>query len=148
SGAQLCREVRKLDPNGPVFFCMASDRDEDHKRAERAGGSACLMKPLDPAQLRAQMTVWMELADVESIRAKLEEERAVQDEIVRRTQAVMARIAEARGNAVAAIERAARAKAYKAFIESGGTRANFDRWWPQVFGSARAASGLPGRGLA
>ena len=40
------------------------------------------------------------------------------------------------------LERAARARAQKAFIAAGGTRAHFDRWWPHVFGSARASNGV------
>jgi hypothetical protein len=36
------------------------------------------------------------------------------------------------------IERRARTRAHEAFVAAGGSRAHFERWWPQVFGSARA----------
>jgi CheY-like chemotaxis protein len=138
SGVQLCRQIRKVDPNGPVIFCTAAVRDEDRKRAMRAGANAYLGKPVDPQVLREQMLVSFELADMESLDAKLEEERAIEEELKRRAAAAKAQAQQARQVAGQAIERTARNRAYKAFIESGGTRANFDRWWPQVFGSARA----------
>ncbi|MDB5904550.1 MAG: two component transcriptional regulator [Betaproteobacteria bacterium] len=143
SGVQLCREIRKVDPHGPVIFCTAAVRDEDRKRAMRAGANAYLGKPIDRVALHAQMVAWLELADVESIHAKVEEERAIHDELSRRACEALARADAARDSATLALERSARTKAYKAFIARGGTRANFDRWWPQVFGSARASTGLP-----
>jgi CheY-like chemotaxis protein len=84
SGVQLCREIRKVDPHGPVIFCTAAVRDEDRRRAMRAGANAYLAKPIDREVLHAQMLAWLELADVESIHAKVEEERAIQDELSRR----------------------------------------------------------------
>jgi CheY-like chemotaxis protein len=143
SGVQLCREIRKVDPHGPVIFCTAAVRDEDRKRAMRAGANAYLAKPIDRAALHAQMVAWLEVADVESIHAKVEEERAIHEELSRRAAEALARADAARDSATLALERTARTKAYKAFIARGGTRANFDRWWPQVFGSARASTGLP-----
>ena len=42
----------------------------------------------------------------------------------------------AKERAAQAIERTARAKAMKAFVEAGGALAHFERWWPQSFALA------------
>ena len=131
-GVQLCREIRKVDPQGPIFFCSAALRDEDRKRALRAGASAYLAKPIDPPQFMRQARIALEITDLQSVRAKVDEERAVQDELVRLSEIAKARTLIALEAAGESMKRTARAKALKAFVESGGTRANFERWWPQL----------------
>jgi DNA-binding response OmpR family regulator len=138
SGAALCREIRKSDPHAPIVFCMAAARDQDRSRAIRAGASAYLCKPIDPQMLRAKLGAFISLSELESLRAKVDEERAVQDELERRFSQVIAQTEHAKTLAASSIERTARAKAYKAFMEARGTRAHFESWWPQVFQSARA----------
>jgi DNA-binding response OmpR family regulator len=138
SGPALCREIRKSDPHAPIVFCTAAARDQDQARAMRAGASAYLCKPLDPKTLRAKLGAFISLCEMESLRAKIEEERAVQEELERRLDSVVAQTDHARALAATSIERTARSKAYKAFIDARGTRAHFDSWWPQVFQSVRA----------
>jgi DNA-binding NtrC family response regulator len=145
SGVQLCKEIRKTDPRGPVFFCTSAGRTEDRKRAIRAGATAFLTKPLDVEQFARQTRIAFELADLNSLRAKVEEERAVHEELARLSEIAKARAVDARAATAQAMRRTARTRAYKAFIEGGGTRANFERMWPQVFSgvdeaAARAAS--------
>ena len=131
-GIQLCREIRKVDPQGPILFCSSTVRDEDRKRAVRAGANAYLAKPIDPPQFMREARIVLEAADLQSVRAKLEEERAVQDELVRLGEIAKTRTLNAIEAAGQSMKRTARAKALKAFVESGGTRANFERWWPQL----------------
>jgi DNA-binding response OmpR family regulator len=142
SGPSLCREIRKTDPNSPVVFYTDAASDQDRHRAMRAGASAYLCKPVEPDELRSSLGSLFTRSDVESLLAKTSAERAVDEVLVLR----LARARPASGahdeSAARSLERAARARAYKVFIESGGTRANFDSWWPQVFGSARANHGL------
>jgi DNA-binding response OmpR family regulator len=138
SGVSLCREVRKTDPHAPIVFCTAAARDEDQARAMRAGASAYLCKPLDPRTLRAKLGAFISLSELESLRAKIEEERAVQDELERRLEYARTQSEHAKVLAASSIERTARGKAYKAFIDARGTRAHFESWWPQVYSSARA----------
>lgn len=138
SGSALCREIRKSDPNAPIVFCTAAARDQDKARALRAGANAYLCKPLDPKTLRAKLGAFISLAELESLRAKVDEERAVQDELERRLQHAIQQTERAKALAASSIERTARNKAYKAFINARGTRAHFESWWPQVFQSARA----------
>jgi CheY-like chemotaxis protein len=138
SGAQLCRDVRKIDPHGPILFCTAAARIEDRNNAIRAGGNAYLSKPIDPSRLLAQLRVLLELADLESIQARVEADRAMQAELERRGAEVFKRTGESRRSAVRAVERISKARASIAFSKSGGTRANFERWWPTLFAGAWA----------
>jgi len=46
--------------------------------------------------------------------------------------------------AAKAIEHAAKIKAFKAFVDAGGARAHFERWWPQQFDMCWAAEGAAG----
>lgn len=138
SGVALCREIRKVDPSGPIVFCTATDRDDSRRRALNAGANAYLCQPVEPQILRERMKLLLERADADSRSAKREEELAIDAEIARRASGAAARTEHAQALVASATERTARAKAFKAFIESGGTRANFERWWPQVLTTAWA----------
>ncbi|HEV7390828.1 MAG TPA: response regulator [Burkholderiales bacterium] len=133
SGLQLCREIRKLDPHGAVVFCTAAVRIDDRNRAFRAGASAYLCKPIDARRLQGEVRVLVELAQIESLRARVEEQQAVQEELQRLTSENIKRAHLAKAAANCAMERTSRVKALRAFIDSGGTRANFDRWWDVLF---------------
>jgi DNA-binding response OmpR family regulator len=137
-GPALCREIRKLDPHGPIVFCTAAVRDSDRQRALRAGANAYLRKPVKAEELRSTLRGCLTVAEMESLRAKVEEERAVQNELERRLHQAHSRMETAKELVASSIERTARAKAYKAFIEARGTRAHFENWWPHVFQRARA----------
>lgn len=138
SGVALCREIRKVDPSGPIVFCTATHREDARRRALNAGANAYLCQPVEPQVLRERMKILLERADADSLSAKREEELAIDAELARRAAAAAARSEHAQTLIASATERAARAKAFKAFIESGGTRANFERWWPQVLTTAWA----------
>jgi response regulator RpfG family c-di-GMP phosphodiesterase len=139
TGLQLCRAIRQLDPHGPVIFCTGAARDQGRNRALRAGANVYLCKPIDPEKLRRQVRVYLELSELESLRARVDEERAIQGELERRIKDAAARTDAAQKLASASIGRTARTKAFKAFIEARGTRAHFESWWAQVFGNARTA---------
>jgi DNA-binding response OmpR family regulator len=139
SGVSLCRDIRKLDPRGPVCFYTTVEGDTHCQRAMRAGASLYINPPIGASSLSQQLTKLGDAADAESLRARLEGERAIQRELERRAAAANAeqtRIAMDR--AVGAIERTAKVKTYQAFVDAGGTRAHFERWWPQLFASAWA----------
>jgi CheY-like chemotaxis protein len=145
SGASLCRQIRQTDPHAPVCFFTAAHSPEQKKRAIRAGAQAFFFAPNDAGTLAVKLRTWLQYVDLGALRAKLEEEAAVQHELERRAAVALARTEHARMLAQEALERAAQARARKAFIASGGTLATFERWWPQTFGSAvanhRATSG-------
>jgi CheY-like chemotaxis protein len=138
SGIALCREIRKRDPNGPLFFYGVTPAEEMRERAFRAGASACLCIMEDDA-LREKLQALLARADSRSLNAKPSAEAAVQNELDRRDVLCAARAVPESGLAGRGAENAARTKAYKAFTDAGGTRANFERWWPQVFASSVAS---------
>jgi len=140
SGVLLCKSIRDMDPNVPILFCSRSARDEDRKRGLRAGANAYLSKPIDAEHLRRELRVHLEVSELASLRAKIEEENAVQHELERRLERARSSTKRAEALAAASVERTARTKAYKAFIDARGSRAYFESWWPNVFGSVRASN--------
>jgi DNA-binding response OmpR family regulator len=139
SGPQLCRAIRDVDPHCPVIFCTAAQSELGRVRSMRAGASAYFSKPVDAAALRTDLNGLMARADTASLRAKACMEEAVYVAITdwkRRTGDT----GDVTAGKLHPAERIARSRAYKAFLEGGGTRAHFERWWPHVFGSAVANS--------
>jgi DNA-binding response OmpR family regulator len=135
SGVQLCREIRKRDPHGPVLFCSAAVRDGDRQRAARAGASAYLYKPVDPALLRSRVEALAQLAQSESLAARSNAQDAldtVLDEFTRKLTA----LGRPRQVSSTLVEQAARQRVYKAFVSRRGTRAHFERWWSHAFDRA------------
>jgi hypothetical protein len=104
----------------------------------RAGATAFYIKPLQPSVLRACVSTLLERGAVGSLCAKVEEQQVIYEELRRRAAVLAERTEAARQSAAGAIERAARIKAARAFLHSGGTHAELERWWPQVFSSAKA----------
>jgi DNA-binding response OmpR family regulator len=142
TGPSLCREIRKLDPHAPILFHTAAAHERARARALRAGADAYIIKPATEGQLAASLQTWLERAAVNSLSARYAEERAIQDELERRAQQARLRADAARQLAADAIERTARAKALKAFVEARGTLAHFENWWPQMFSTARASDAV------
>ena len=139
SGPALCREIRKIDPYRPIVFCTAALRDADKARALRAGASAYLYKPVEPALLRSELNLLLSRTDMDSMHARGAEEQAIQDGLQRRRDDLVSRVRIANALATQSVERTARAKAYKAYIEARGTPAHFESRWPQAFSSAKAS---------
>jgi CheY-like chemotaxis protein len=137
AGPGLCRDIRKIDPHAPIVFCAGAARDQDRDRALRAGANAYLVKPIDSKELRSKFCKLLYLADAGSLHAKIAEEEAIQDELQRRVAHLRERAEAASRVSAQSFERIARIKAYKAFMQDRGTRAHFERWWPQVFQSAQ-----------
>jgi DNA-binding response OmpR family regulator len=146
SGPQLCRAIRDIDPHCPVIFCTAADSELSRQRAMRAGGGAYLCKPVHAEELKATVAKLVARADAASLRAKAKMEDAVRSELVR-WQPMLGSASGVSYAGTSSLERAARARAHKAFMSAGGTRAHFDRWWPHVFGSARANNSVMAAGV-
>jgi DNA-binding response OmpR family regulator len=137
TGTGLCREIRKHDPHVPVI-CFTSLGGDHSARALRAGATIYVRAPIDPALFRERVRLLIESADIHDLHARLEEERAIQDELQRRAAAAIGNAEQAMLRGSAAVERSAKLKAAKAFISAGGTRSGFQRFWPQQSGSLRA----------
>ena len=140
AGPQLCRAIRDLDPHCPVVFFTAAAGDQNRARAMRAGASAyCCRTDADSERLDIAMRRLIARTDSNSLAAKARMEEAVMREI-ERCDAKRALDAGKTSVAESFVERSARKRAFTAFIEAGGCRSHFERWWPHVFASARATS--------
>jgi DNA-binding NtrC family response regulator len=133
AGVQLCRAIREVDHNCPLIVYSAASGETNLARATRAGASACIGLD-EPDLLVTTLSTLLSAADLKSLDAK-----AVMEDVA---AAELARCAEHSGTVQLAesfIERRARTRAHAAFTGAGGSRAHFERWWPQVFASTRAS---------
>lgn len=135
SGVGICREIRKTDPHAPICFYTTASGREHRAKALRAGASAFIQAPIDAASLTRRLHVLMERTDVASLQARTEGERVIHQELERQAAGAAERAMEM---AAKAIENAAKAKAFRAFLAAGGARAHFERWWPQQFDTSWA----------
>ena len=142
TGPSLCREIRKIDPHGPILFHTAATHERGKARALRAGADAYIVKPAAEGQLAASLRSCLDRATADSLDARYAEECAIQDELERRAEQARLRAEAARHVAADAIERTVRAKALKAFVEARGTLAHFEHWWPQMFSSVRSSDAV------
>jgi DNA-binding response OmpR family regulator len=136
NGIQFCRHVRRTDPRVPIVYLSTAGREEDRRRATNAGASAYLVKPIDAALLRIQVKGLLVKATLENLRAVTEEERLVQEELMKRAAEMRVIAAHARATARSAIERSTRMKALRAFVEAGGTIGHFERVWEPIYANA------------
>ena len=130
SGLDLCREIRRADANTPIVFLSAAAYARDHEAAMEAGASAYLDKPLGMLQLEATVARLIREAESRSWDARLAEITALKDSINEHIAKVDARTEEYAKKAIRANEHLLRARAYSAFLDSGGIRAEFERLWP------------------
>ena len=139
SGLSLCREIRKADPHGPIVFYSSTSGRDQCKRIARAGANASLSPP-EPNAVRDQLYTLLDHARLDSLKAITAAQHALQQEFERRTAAMTDRPDRAQHMTAQAVERTAKIRTYTAFVESGGTRADFERWWPQAFRCAMAGA--------
>jgi len=130
SGLDLCREIRRTDANRPVVFLSAAAYARDHEAAMEAGASAYLDKPLGMLQLEATVARLIREAESRSWDARLAEITALKDSINEHIAKVDAGTRDCANRAVRANEHLFRARAYSAFIDAGGIKAEFERLWP------------------
>ena len=138
NGPALCREIRQQDPHVPICFFTGAEGQDLKKRALRAGAQGFLSAPDEAWVLAEKLRNWLQYADLAALRAKIDEEHAIQHELERRATVAIAASEHARERAREAMERVVQLRARKAFIDAGGTLATFQRWWPQIRASAVA----------
>jgi DNA-binding response OmpR family regulator len=139
TGLTLCAWLTRVDPRTPIMFCSSNGTAQHQRLAIAAGALRYQVKPIDPALLRTTLSLLLKVVEIETQRAKAAEEMAIQDELLRRSKRAFAIAASARSRAQQALDGTLRAKAYRAFRDAGGNRANFERMWPAVYGDASAS---------
>ena len=135
TGLALCAWLHRVDPRTPIVFCSSNGTAQYQKLALSAGALRYQVKPIDPPLLRSTMGLLLKLAELESTRALAAAQQA--------TRELGEDVPQAREPADAAHENAQsrrecmlRAKAYRAFRDAGGNRANFERLWANARGGA------------
>ena len=136
TGVALCSAIRELDPHAPVIFCLSATQERDGVRAMRAGATAYLVKPLEPRLLLPKVSASLEISQMDNINAMIEAQRAARQELERLWKDVQAHIETANAMLASSIERTARSRAYRAFIDARGTRGCFESMWPEMFRNA------------
>ena len=131
-GLELCAFLQRVDGRTPIVFCSSNATLKYQQAAISAGAVRFLVKPLDPTLLRSTVNLLLKLAELETSRAKMAEQKAIQDTLVERSRDARAAVHAAVERTDAALERMMRAKAYRAFREAGGNRANFERFWSET----------------
>jgi DNA-binding response OmpR family regulator len=136
SGLELCAWLHRIDPRTPIVFCSSNGTARFQQAVIAAGAVRYLVKPLDPSLLRSTLGLLLKLAELESRRAMAAEQQAIHDSLVDQAQRAKLASAQAREKADAARSSMLRAKAYRAFREAGGNRANFERMWETALAQA------------
>lgn len=134
SGPLLCREIRKRDPHCPVIVCGNAADTSSENRAYRAGASAYLGK-LDAHALTSKLCDLLAISELGRTQAQEDAGRVLGRELDRYS----AMLAAARSGAGTPdeLERTVRSPTFRSYIDSGGTRARFERWWPIEFETQR-----------
>jgi two-component system phosphate regulon response regulator OmpR len=131
-GLQLCRRIRREDPNAPIVFCSGAASPADRLAAIHAGASAYYGKPLEPDIFQA---------GIEQLLYEAEERNRSAEAVAREVLGAYAQ--DAAPASVQDDDDRARSElrdiVYARFIEAGGTRAHFVRAWPAMLESALVA---------
>jgi DNA-binding response OmpR family regulator len=133
AGDALCSSIREFDANTPmlVFYGMQSGAARGiETRFPRAQGF--LRKPISSITLRATVTAMSNSANLRTLEAKLTERAAVQSAMNELAVAMRENAVDAALMLNEAKEKLLRAEAYAVFSGAGGTRANFQRLWPNI----------------
>jgi DNA-binding response OmpR family regulator len=131
TGLSLCAWLHRVDPRTPIVFCSSNGTPQYQKLALAAGALRYQVKPIDPTMLRSTMGLLLKLAEIESTRAMAAAQQALEDELVNLYPQVHEPNTAARAQPEAYGCRL-QAKAYRAFRDAGGNRANFERLWPNA----------------
>jgi CheY-like chemotaxis protein len=137
TGLELCAWLQRIDGRTPIVFCSSNGTARFQQAAIAAGAVRYLVKPVDPALLRSTLGLLLKLAELESARALTIEQQAIQEELMEQARRARAASSAARDMASAARDSVLRIKAYRAFREAGGNRANFERMWESALDAAQ-----------
>jgi DNA-binding response OmpR family regulator len=140
SAIALCEWLQRTDGRTPIVFCSSNATPRYQQAAIAAGAVRFLVKPLEPALLRSTLSLLLKLAELESARAMASEEQAIHEALIERSLELQRSAAGAREKAQHARDCMLRAKAYRAFREAGGNRANFERMWPAAIEKAQGST--------
>ncbi|MGZ5125658.1 MAG: hypothetical protein ACXWIT_21245 [Burkholderiales bacterium] len=146
SAHSLCAAIRNFDPNGAIVV-YSNSRAMAGGDALMAGANVLLQHPEDGPALASTVEGLLQVQHMRMAGAQRAAYQAMRDEVVDKIDAVLTRSSELRdrdaqwGIACKTLiqDNDVRLCACKAFLGSGGTRANFQRAWPELVAGLEAA---------
>jgi len=132
SGIELCRVIRSSDANTAIVFLSAAAYSQDHDEAMAAGATAYFDKPVDVVELERAVMGLIRQSESRSLNARIAEIAALRVEIDQHLAETGLRTTENAETIRRGIDHLLRARAYGAFLDSGGLRSHFERHWSDV----------------
>lgn len=130
SAGDLCGSLRRFDRRTPIISYAPEARDGERDFMLRLGARQHLVQPLDTGSLSHLIECAIRDSWIESMTARIAEHAAVLEEMRVRSAAVGIRSSDLWRDSERVRNRLLRIRAYKAFTDAGGCRANFSRIWP------------------
>jgi DNA-binding response OmpR family regulator len=131
-GVELCRLIRKFDPNTPILFYSAAGYTRDVQEGLGAGAQAYLVKPVSFDELEQAVARLISVVVKRDFEARRAELAAIREELDIRQMENAERMEKAKKGYLRSAEKALRLKAEMAFLAAGGARGEFARQWPTV----------------
>jgi DNA-binding response OmpR family regulator len=134
-GTGLCAEIRRFDPHTPILLCVHTAQEFDSARPDDgASVQGYISNPVETHVASEIIKNALRRSHERSTKAKAAMLRAVELEIFRRLHTEDSPVAK--DIRLLANEPQIMSRAYEAFTEAGGARADFKRMWPTVFREA------------
>lgn len=141
SGIQLCREIRSFDPNTPILFVSGTVDESDRDEAIKSGAQAYLTKPVAMFDLQATAEALIRQAISRSLEARCIELHALGEAIAEYISNLDNLLASRSTRINAATNRSLRTTGYSVFTNAGGSRVEFERFWPAALSEAHEQVG-------
>ncbi len=135
-GFELCRRIRRLDRRIPIVFYSAAAREADRQAGLAAGANAYLCKPDAIDELVETLVQLLSDWENEALEAKKAEITAIRDEIAQRRIEINGVLDRARARKARLEDKIMILKSRQAFLNAGGTKAQFRRLYPETFKEA------------
>src|SRR5262249_51876039 len=95
-GVELCRSIRRFDPNTPILFYSAAAYARDIEDGLRAGAQGYLVKPVDSKKLKQAVSEQLSLIRERDFQARQAEIAAIQAELAIRQMENAERVEKAK----------------------------------------------------
>ncbi|HEV2669086.1 MAG TPA: response regulator, partial [Blastocatellia bacterium] len=133
TGIDLCRSIRKFDPNTPILFCSGQDLYSDRSEALSAGAQAYFAKPIEVHEVLGTVTKLLSASAQRLREARKAEYAAIREELAVRSREHSRSAAMSAEKKQRAVRKLLRLKAKKAFLTAGGAGGDFARLWPATY---------------
>ena len=135
-GSDLCQRIRQFDPNTPIIVTSLDDSDGAKRHMLFIDGDAFWSKRQSTDLLKLMIENHLHRSTIRSFAARRSEYAAIREELERQREEARAQKEEAKKIRLNCQRRRVILTAYRAFAKHGGTRAEFNRMWPDVYAEA------------